>query len=671
VPVILSDKRSLVSTNGPFSADQLIPERLAGAEGLCTLFSYDVDLITDQVDMTPADMLGKTMGIVLGPGTAEPAVIHGHIVRLQIGDHLGGQFGATYRRISCRLVPWFWFLDHTTDCRVFQNQTVQEILEVLFQDAGFTDFAFVLQGTLAPREYVIQYNETDYAFACRLMAEEGLVWWVAMAEDAHTLTITDHNDGLKTSGAAALGLVPRGAAKVRNSYDEWRAIHSWKPGKVATSDSEFRAISTDLGNEEASVLGLDLADSFEMFVWPGRYPTTARGDSPAARDDGAPVAKRMIEALESEATRFGFVTESFSPMLGVQIAKFATPDTAGQSETFTVERISRTMSDETHLNARSTPMCQTAVTVFAPDTPYRSRPQAPRPAVPNLMVGTIVGPDGEEIEVDEFGRVKVQFHWDRLGEGNENASCWMRLSQAWAGNGFGIMHYPRIGTEVIVGFLDDDIDHPVVMGTLHNNETAVPITLPDEKTKTGIITRSSPGGGASDFNALWFDDKAGEEKVYLQAQKDYERLVKNNETVTVKVDRTMLIEGKQKYTVKGDYDLKVAEGNYKVEISKGNFDTKVAEGNRGVEISKGNYDTKVSMGNLTVKVSQGKIGTEAMQAIELKVGSNSIKIDQMGITIKGAMIKIEGSTMFDAKAPMAKVSGDGMLTLKGGIIMIN
>jgi type VI secretion system secreted protein VgrG len=631
----------------------LIPERLSGTEGVSELFCYDVDFITDQVDMTPADMLGKTICVKLGNDTAAPVPVHGHIVRLQIGDVLGGQYGSSYRRISCRLVPWFWFLDHTTDCRVFQNKTVQEILEGLFEDAGFTDYSFTLQGTLASREYTIQYNETDYAFACRLMAEEGLIWWVAMAEDSHTLTITDHNDGLTSPGSDPLDLVPGGAAKVRDSYEQWRAVHSWKPGKVATSDRDFRANATDLGNEEASVLGLDHADSFELFVWPGRYPTTARGAAPAARDDGEPFATRMVEALESEATRFAFVTASHRPMLGVQVKAFATPDTAGASETFTIARITRAMSDETHLNARVPPSCETSVSVFAPATPFRLRPLPARPAVPNLLVGTIVGPAGEEIEVDEFGRVKVQFHWDRLGANDENASCWMRLSQAWAGDGFGIMHYPRIGTEVIVGFLNDDIDHPVVIGTLHNNETTVPITLPDEKTKTGIITRSSPGGGMSDFNALWFDDKAGEEKVYLQAQKDYERLVKNNETVTVKVDRSVMIEGKQSYTVKGNYDLKVAEGNHKVEITKGNF------------------DTKLGSGNYTLKVSSGSIGVEAMQSIELKVGSNSIKIDQMGITIKGAMIKIEGTTMLDAKAPMAKLSGDAMLTLKAGIIMIN
>lgn len=662
-PTILSDQRSLKAASGPYSASQLIPERITGSEGLCQLSVYEVDLITDQVDVTPADLLGKAIGVELRQLDGAPAYVHGHVVRLQIGDFIGGQFGGQYRRISCRLVPWFWFLDHTTDCRVFQNRTVQEILEALFQDAGFTGFSFVLQTALEPREYVIQYNETDYAFACRLMAEEGLVWWVEMAADSHTLTITDHNDGLKASTAPEpLGLVPHALAKVRNSYEDWRAIHDWKPGKVATSDKEFRAISTDLGNEKTSVLGLDHADKFEMLIWPGRYRTVARGDSPAARTDGEPVAQRLIEALESEAVRSVFVTDSHEPMLGRQIKRYETADTAGGEALFFIERLSRTLSDETHLNARATPLCRTEVVVFPPDKPYRQRPIPERPVVPNLMRGTVVGPEGEEIAVDEYGRVKVQFHWDRLGEGNENASCWMRLSQAWAGAGFGIMHYPRIGTEVIVGFLDDDIDQPVVMGTLHNNETMVPVTLPDEKTKTGIMTRSSPGGGTSDFNALVFDDKAGSEKVFFQAQKDYERLVKNNETVTVKADRSMKVDGKQTLVTKGDYDFKVEQGNHKVVIAQGNSDTKVSMGNMSV---------KVSMGNLTTKVDLGKIDTEAMQAIELKVGSNSVKIDQMGVTIKGMMVKIEGTMMVEIKGLMTKVNGDAMMMLKGGIIMIN
>jgi type VI secretion system secreted protein VgrG len=258
--------------------------------------------------------------------------------------------------------------------------------------------------------------------------------------------------------------------------------------------------------------------------------------------------------------------------------------------------------------------------------------------------------------------VKVQFHWDRLGQGDENSSCWVRLAQAWAGNGWGMMHFPRIGTEVVVGFLDGDPDHPIVIGALHNGQMPLPAAQPDNKTQTGIVTRSSPGGGSSDFNALVFDDKAGSEKVTFQAQKDYERLVKNNETVTVKVDRSLKVEGKQTHTTKGDYSFKVEQGNHKVEIAQGNFDTKVGMGNMSV---------KVSMGNLTTKADLGKITSEAMQAIELKVGGSSVKIDQMGVTIKGMMVKIEGTVMLEAKGLMTKVGGDAMMMLKGGIIMIN
>ncbi|WP_268906198.1 type VI secretion system Vgr family protein [Elioraea tepida] len=348
-------------------------------------------------------------------------------------------------------------------------------------------------------------------------------------------------------------------------------------------------------------------------------------------------------------------------MLGVPIEILDNAQ-ASSGTPYLIERLSRTMADEIHLNARAIPVCRTTVSAFPAGTTYRMRPVPERPKLPNLMLGRVVGPKGEEIHVDEYGRVKVQFLWDRLGEGDENASCWMRLSQAWAGSGFGIMALPRIGMEVIVGFLDDDPDHPVVLGCLHNNENKVPVALPENKTQTGIVTRSSTGGGSSDYNALLFEHKAGSEKVTFQAQKDYERLVKNNEKVTIKANRTLLIEGKQKYDVKGDYDLTVQQGNHKVEISKGKFDTKVGMGNMSV---------KVSMGNLSTKVNLGKIDSEAMQSIEFKVGTSSVKIDQMGVTIKGMMIKIEGTVMLEAKGLMTKVSGDGMMMLKGGIIMIN
>lgn len=210
-----------------------------------------------------------------------------------------------------------------------------------------------------------------------------------------------------------------------------------------------------------------------------------------------------------------------------------------------------------------------------------------------------------------------------------------------------------------------------MIGALHNGQKTVPIPLPAEKTKTGIITRSSTGGGTSDFNALWFDDKAGSEKVYFQAQKDYERLVKNNETVHVKADRSFKVDGKQDHTTKGNYDFKVTQGNHKVTIDQGNRTVQVKMGNYDTKVDMGNMTTKVAMGNYDLKTSLGKTTVEAMQEILLKVGGSSVKIDQMGVTIKGMMVKIEGTVMLEAKGLMTKVSGDAMLMVKGGIVMIN
>jgi type VI secretion system secreted protein VgrG len=492
------------------------------------------------------------------------------------------------------------------------------------------------------------------------MEEEGLFWFFTHAEGAHRLVVADSNEGF-------LGNAPRKLTSGKvfagsDTYTDHLVRADWVPGKVATADYEFRASQADMVNEKNSVLQRPLADRFEQFRWPGRYHTVSRGSSAAAKSDGERVATRMVEAIEAAAERVQFTSGATWLAAGrvFKLGPFAEDGSADRE--LVVESVAHTAADETHLNSRVPPSYGNSVVAMPSDRPYRPAMTASLPALPPLLSATVVGPSGEEIAIDEFGRVKVQFHWDRLGQGDENSSCWVRLAQAWAGNGWGMMHFPRIGTEVVVGFLDGDPDHPIVIGALHNGQMPLPAAQPDNKTQTGIVTRSSPGGGSSDFNALVFDDKAGSEKVTFQAQKDYERLVKNNETVTVKVDRSLKVEGKQTHTTKGDYSFKVEQGNHKVEIAQGNFDTKVGMGNMSV---------KVSMGNLTTKADLGKITSEAMQAIELKVGGSSVKIDQMGVTIKGMMVKIEGTVMLEAKGLMTKVGGDAMMMLKGGIIMIN
>jgi type VI secretion system secreted protein VgrG len=295
--------------------------------------------------------------------------------------------------------------------------------------------------------------------------------------------------------------------------------------------------------------------------------------------------------------------------------------------------------------------------------PYRPPRVTPVPSVRGVQTATVVGPSGEEIFPDKYGRVKVQFHWDRAGQDDVNSSCWVRVATFWAGKQWGAVHIPRIGQEVIVDFLEGDVNQPIVVGSVYNADLMPPWTLPDDKTISGVKSRSSPQGGADNFNMLSFEDKKGSELVSVQAEKDLTTLVKNDESREVRHDRVTKI--------KNDETQTVAEGNETIEVTKGNQSTTLGQGNQSTEIKMGNQSLAIKMGNQTNKLDLGKIETEAMQSIELKVGQSSIKIDQMGVTIKGMMIKVEAQIQCEVKATMTQVSGDAMLMEKGGIVMIN
>jgi len=294
--------------------------------------------------------------------------------------------------------------------------------------------------------------------------------------------------------------------------------------------------------------------------------------------------------------------------------------------------------------------------------PFRPSRLTPVPSVRGVQTATVVGPAGEEIFPDKYGRVKVQFHWDREGSDDVNSSCWVRVATFWAGTQWGAVHIPRIGQEVIVDFLESDVNQPIVVGSVYNADMMPPWALPDNKTVSGVKSRSSPKGGADNFNMMSFEDKKGEELVHVQAEKDLKTLVKNDESREVVHDRVTLIKNDETQTVTNNETITVEQGNQTIELKQGNQST---------TLDMGNQSTKIKMGNQTNNIDLGKIETEAMQSIELKVGQSSIKIDQMGVTIKGMMISIEAQVQAEVKAVMTQVTGSAMLTEKGGIVMIN
>jgi type VI secretion system secreted protein VgrG len=363
---------------------------------------------------------------------------------------------------------------------------------------------------------------------------------------------------------------------------------------------------------------------------------------------------------------------------------------------------------------------QVSFSAIPDDLPFRALRTVRRPLM-SAQTAVVVGKSGEEIWTDKHGRVKVQFHWDREGKKDENSSCWVRVSSAWAGKNWGAIHIPRIGQEVIIDFIEGDPDRPIVTGRVYNADQTPPYALPTNQTQSGIKSRSSKKGGTEDFNEIRFEDKKDSELIYVHAQKDKQVMVENDRTeevghdemITIKNDRTELVEGNEKITIKKDRTEEVegketititkdrteeVKANEKVKIGKdrshdiGSNEKLKIGAKRNVDVSSddqlkvGSKLTIEANSNISVKSAGGKIVIESPLGIELKVGASTIKITPASIELKSPMIKVKGDAQVEVKAPMVmqkadammqiggpmtQVKGDGLLMCKGGITMIN
>jgi type VI secretion system secreted protein VgrG len=572
------------------------------------------------------------------------------------------------------MVPRLWFLNHTVDCRVYQNMSAGDIIKAMFKDAGLTD----LNGppSSSPREYTVQFNETDLHFATRLMEEEGWFYFFKHERTKHTLVIASNNSAfdeipdskLHLDGGDSIGL------QVTNFNHAATAVR----GKTKLKDYDPVKPDTLLENEQPTTLTTSGKDARDIFRWP------------ALTFDNATVTKRArweMEAAEAMASLFEGATRFGGIVAGGQFS--LSTRTAPLNGTYVVRSVNHHATDDSWLTGGGTPSYSNTFTCFPSPTTWRQPMATARPRMDGIHTALVLGPqhgtdaqiksqDGEEIYTDQYGRVKVRFYWDHRGEATGPDAVWARVIQPWAGKGWGAQFIPRIGTEVAVAFVDGDPDRPIIIGGLYNARD-MPIWPVAEKTKSGFRSRTSLKGGGSDYNEFSFDDHKGNELVHTQAQKDLTVYVKHDQTlkidncriVTVKKDETVDIQNNQSIKVKMDHDLKVTDGNRSIAVSKGNNSLKVDMGNHDVKIAMGNHSTDVKMGNVSLKAGLGKIDNEAMQAIELKVGQSSIKIDQMGVTITGMMIKIEGQVQTQIKGMMTQVNADAMLMLKGAITMVN
>ena len=597
--------------------------------------------------------------------------------------------GATenYHHYQLVLRPKAYALTRSLDYRIFQDMSVPDILFKVFGDYE-VQVANSMQGSYTAREYCVQYRETDFSFASRLMEEEGMYFYFAHTSEQHTLTLCDKPGSHSASEAAAtIEFNPVRGGWARTGAHAWlwkERISSTAETKVTLRHFDFvRPGSPQEGvANQAEVTPADVARIFDM---------ESRVMAPA---DGETIGERLLESVH--AMRRTAVGDSDAVGLGCgeKFTLSAWPSYNSETE-YLVVGIRHRISGEAYRSAGAAP-AEAIVEIEAAPATAQWRPpfRTPRPVVRGPETAIVTGPSGEEIYTDKHGRVKVRFHWDRSGTAGEKASCWIRVSASWAGLTYGEIFLPRIGQEVIIDFLDGDPDQPVVTGRVYNGKQ-VPSVAPDtDNTRSSIRSQTAYGASNTDyggavspptddpgFNEIVFQDKAGHELMSVRAQRDLSEHVYRDETRFTHRDQveeigrkrtTTIHTGDDIYTLEqGNETHTVSTGNMTTEVSKGNQSTTVKMGNQSTEVSMGNQTTEVKMGNISIKASLGKIEMEAMQSIELKVGQSSIKIDQMGVTVQGMMIKAEAQIQIQTKGLMAQHNGDAMMMIKGGITMIN
>ena len=524
--------------------DTLLFYKMQGREALGELFRYDLELLSEDFDINPEALLGENIRIQLQLEDGSWRYFNGFVSRFGYYGNLN-----RFAYYKAEVVPWTWFLTRASNCRIFQEMTVPDIIMKIFRDQGFSDFQNKLSGNYHAREYCVQYRETDFNFVSRLMEEEGIYYYFAHEKQKHVLTLVDSGAAHEAyPGYADIPYHPEQGVTDRARKDhirDWNFSQGVQTGKYQLTDYDFKKPQTRL------LVRAELKEShkkhagYEFFDYPGHYVDTGVGDT---------FVRQRIEEHHARFER----CEGHSNARGLSVGYvFNLEDYPrdDQNRKYLILEASYQLIQEEYISqarASDTHFFDCHFTVQDLKRPYRSPWVTPKPLVHGAQTAVVVGPSGEEIHTDKYGRVKVQFHWDRYGNKDQNSSCWVRVAHPWAGKNWGMVAIPRMGHEVVVEFLEGDPDQPLIVGSVYNNDMMPPYDLPANKTQTGIKTRSSKGGSPSNFNELRFEDKKGSEQVYLHAEKNQDIEVENDETHWVGHDRTKTIDHDETTHVKHD-----------------------------------------------------------------------------------------------------------------------
>ncbi len=689
-------------------------------ERISTPFELELTLASEEeVDF---DAVIGTEGLFTIRGEAAARHVHGMTNQFEQTGTIRLATTTRFYLYRAVIAPRLWLLSLEQDCRIFQQKSVPQIIKQVLEEGGVPPdrISFRLQGTYAPREYCVQYRETDLNFISRLLEEEGMFYYFEHGKNGHVMVFGDSmvNYSPIAGDPALVFNPPDGMATDEEYVYAFLLSRRLRTGKTTLRDFNFERPSLDLTCKDQDNCFIKP----EVYDYPGEYADVERG--------GKLNKVRLQEAIMFRDTANG---QSYCPRL--------TPGFTFALKKHELDNFNRDylVVEAFHSGAQPQAVEEQSLGTsglsysnqffcIPADVAFRSERATPRPVVEGVQTAIVVGPKGEEIYTDEHGRVKVQFHWDREGQRDEKSSCWIRVSQLWAGAGWGAMFIPRIGHEVIVDFEEGDPDRPIIVGRVYHATNTPPYSLPADKNKSAIKSDSTLGGGGS--NELCFDDSKGSEEIFLHGQKDWSIAIENDKNQAVGHDESMMVANNrqksvgvdQKETIGSNKTIRVGlnhkesiGANKTVNVGANHTESIGANmaltvgGNKTETVSVASAETvgaakalsigagyQISVGaamnesvgglkaeevglykstnvggsmtvtvgkNLTENVSKThalkakKVTIEAEDEITFKTGAASIKMKKNGdILLKGKNIKVKGS---------------GKITLKGSKILEN
>lgn len=625
---MLKQATRLLSLKTPVSGEPLVLRSFAGREELSRLFRFQLDLLSDNTGITAQDLVGKSVTFGIQMPDESHRLFNGFVNRFLAGDE--GEGRRSYR---ADVVPWLWFLTRTSDCRIFQHKSVPEILEQVFDDLGFKDYdTSRIKGSHLKRDFCVQYRESDFDFVSRLAEEEGIFYFFKHEDGKHTLILADqvgaYTDCLEREVDYPTDV---GSRAIEDYVTHWEHQYEFRSGKWAQTDYNFETPKVNLMTNTQSVLKLPGIERYEVYDYPGEYAKVA---------DGNALTRLRIEAEEAgfDTVQGASYCRSFTPGGKFKLRQHRAASEKGKSYVLTaVEHIAHEpLAYETGV-ATDGPEYRNHFLCIPEKVVFRPERQTPRPVIHGLQTAVVVGPPDEEIYPDPFGRVKVQFHWDRVGTKDENSSCWIRVSQTHAGPGFGVMNIPRVGEEVVVSFLEGNPDQPLIVGRVYHADNMPPYGLPGSKTISGMRSKTYKGAG---YNEMIMDDTPGKELVRIHGQYDMDTTVEHDQRLTVKNDRSNTILGKLSENITNDTEITVLSGPYTHKVA-GNTATYFVKGDL-TEIYEAKQTTQVT-GPIEYS-SAANIVVSAADEIKLVTGSSSIVMRADGtIVISGKTIEVSGT----------------------------